>query len=246
MSKKLQMILLVLGLSVVIAFTGCSSDDDDEPTVTAPTAPSNISATTTGPTTITVGWTASLDDAPDGYKVERRLAETDWDSLGSVAASVTTYGDNTVEFGSGTTYIYRVGAYNAGGTTYSGQATATAYTHNELLFGAWNAVDPSQLGEIDSASVEFAYQESLGGYIYRRYEYREGLDAEDIEEGTYDADGTEITWTAVRINGETINPPDVYTWNYSMETTGETMTVEYDWGTPFDVDYEKIPEPPVD
>ena len=246
MSKKLQMIMLVLGLSIVIAFTGCSSDDDDTPIVTPPSAASNVSATVTGPTTVSIAWTASLDDAPDGYTIERRLAETEWAELGSVEADITTYDDPTVEFGSGLTYIYHVGAYNTGGTTFSGEVTATVATHQELLMGnggTWNATDP--VGDVGTDSSTFTFRLNASVFEYRRLDYYSPIDDTDWDAGTYTADGDSIYFTVQAING--VPADSTYTWNYDLNTNGEELTVEYDYGEgPFDVDFELVPAPPVD
>ncbi len=245
MSKKLQMILLALGLSVAIAFTGCS-DDDDEVTVTPPNAPTGVTVTIASPTVVTIAWTASvLDEDPDNYAIERRTAEGDWGEIGSVGPSIATYNDNTIEMGSGTTYLYRVGAHNAGGTTYSSSATVTIETFNQLLLGFWNALDAVNQTGADSSIVIFDYNETMGGNIYRRTDFYDTLDDEDVEEGIYSATETEISWTALRINGEAADT--TYTWDYSLAGSGQTMTIEYDWGEgAFDVDFIFVPPPPVD
>jgi hypothetical protein len=239
MNKKLLMILLALGLSVIFALVGCDSNNNDNtPTVTAPAAPTGVTATIVSPTVVRVDWTASvLDEAPDGYKIERRTAEGSWGEIGSVGDSVETYNDNNqAAMGSGTTYLYRVGAYNAGGTTYSSTATVTLETFTELLDGTWNALDAINQTGADSSSIIFDYVQAQGGFIYRRTDY--------IEEGLYTATGTAITWSALRING--VAADTSYTWNYNMATSGLTMTVEYNYGEgPFDVDFIFVNPPPV-
>jgi hypothetical protein len=237
MNKKLQMILLALGLAVAVFIVGCSKDSTS-PTVTAPNAPTGVTATITSPTTVRIDWTASaLDEAPNGYAIERRTAaESNWSEIGSVGVSVATYNDNTIARGSGTTYLYRVGAYNDGGSTYSSSATVTVKTFTELLDGTWDALDALNQTGADSSSIIFDYNQTQGGFIYRRTDWYQPLDSEDIEEGIYSATATTITWTALRINGASADTS--YTWNYDMVASGLTMSVEYDWGEgAFDVDF---------
>jgi hypothetical protein len=246
MNKKLLLILLALSLTTAVFVVGCSSDDNNDPTVTAPNAPTGVTATIVSPTTVRIDWTASvLDEAPNGYSIGRRTAEGDWSEIGSVGVSVTTYNDNTIDRGSGTTYLYRVGAYNDGGSTFSTTATVTVKTFNELLDGAWDALDAINQTGADSSSIIFDYSSTQGGYIYRRTDWYDSMDSEDIEEGIYSATATTITWSALRING--VAADTSYTWNYDMAASGLTMSVEYDWGeTPFDVDFIYVTPPPVD
>lgn len=246
MNNKLLKILLALSLLAAVFVVGCSDDDDDATTITPPNAPTGVTATIASPTVVTIAWIASaLDEAPDGYKIERRTAETEWSELGSVDDATTTYNDNTIEMGVGATYLYHVGAYNDGGTTYSASATVTTETFTQLLLGTWNALDAVNQTGADSSSIVFDYNQSMGGNIYRRTDFYESLDEEDVEEGIYSATGTEISWTALRING--VNVDTSYAWNYDMAASGLTMTVEYDYGEgPFDVDFVFVQPPPVD
>lgn len=241
MNKKLQMILLALGLSVAIAFTGCSSDDDED-TVTAPSAPDNVAAILISPTVVTVSWTAALDDAPTSYIIGRRTAESDWIELANVATSVTSYNDSTVA--GGYLYSYRVGASNSGGVTYA-TTTPNIATYNQSLLGLWNATDAiGQIGT-DSSTFTFRWNEATSAFEYRRLDYYESLDDTDWDAGTFDAVATSIVFTVQAVNGSFVD--STYTWNYDLNSNGEDLTIEYNYGEgAFDVDFELVPEPPVE
>jgi hypothetical protein len=195
------------------------------------------------PFVVAVGWTASLDDAPDGYVVERRDGEGVWSQLADLDVEMTSYNDSSITAGG--IFEYRVGAFNTGGTSYN-TTYPTVSTIDHLLLGFWNAPDALNQTGADSSSIIFDYNADFGGFIYRRTDYYDSIDSEDIEEGVYTADGLAITWTAVRVNGDNVTP-FTYSWNYSMDPSGEAMTVEYDWGEgAFDVDFVYVPPPPVD
>ena len=90
----------------------------------APTAPSDLSATATSSSTIVLSWTDnSLVES--AFEVERKTgSEGTYSQIATVDANVTTYSDTGLS--ESTTYYYRVRAYNsAGNSTYSDEADAT-------------------------------------------------------------------------------------------------------------------------
>jgi hypothetical protein len=97
---------------------GVGSGTDSTP----PTAPGDLTATATGPTSVQLGWTASTDNVGvTGYDIYRGSATT---PLASVAGNVTSYIDNTVA--AQQTYTYTVKAKDAAGnSTASNAATVT-------------------------------------------------------------------------------------------------------------------------
>ena len=89
-----------------------------------PSPPSDLNATAVSSTQIDLSWTDSSDDE-DGFIVERKFKyETDWASVGSLGADVTSHSDTGLA--SGSTYFYRCNAYNPiGNSAYSNEASAT-------------------------------------------------------------------------------------------------------------------------
>ena len=90
----------------------------------APTAPSDLTATATGSSTIDLAWTDASSDET-GFKIERSLnGSTGWTQIGTAAADATSYSDTGLS--SGTAYYYRVRAYNTyGNSAYSASANDT-------------------------------------------------------------------------------------------------------------------------
>jgi hypothetical protein len=91
--------------------------------VTAPAAPSGLSATAAFSTSITLSWTDQSTNE-DTFKVERALGAGAFSQVGTVGPNVTTYADSGLI--AGTSYSYRVRASNTGGdSAYSNTASAT-------------------------------------------------------------------------------------------------------------------------
>ncbi len=96
--------------------------------LTAPAAPSGLSAASISPSQINLVWTDNSSNET-GFKIERKTGSGGtYAQIATVAASVTTYSDTTgLTFGTG--YFYRVRATNAGGdSAYSNEASATTLT----------------------------------------------------------------------------------------------------------------------
>jgi hypothetical protein len=90
---------------------------------TPPDPPSNLTATAVGCNQIDLAWQDNSDNE-DGFAIERSLDGTNFSSLTTVGADVTSFSDTTVA--ESTTYWYRVKAFNgAGDSAYSNVADAT-------------------------------------------------------------------------------------------------------------------------
>ncbi|HWI59683.1 MAG TPA: SpoIID/LytB domain-containing protein, partial [Bacillota bacterium] len=89
-----------------------------------PTAPASLSAAPAGTNQINLTWTDTAS-TESGFRIERSVAAAGpWLQINTVAAGSTTYADKNLPMGS--TWFYRVRAYNAGGN--SGYSTAAAAT----------------------------------------------------------------------------------------------------------------------
>lgn len=94
----------------------------DGPASAPPSAPASLLATTSA-TSTTLTWSDTSSNE-SGFRIERRSSSAaTWDTLGSVAADVTSFTDPAPP--SGTPFAYRVAAFNAAGssTTFSNEAT---------------------------------------------------------------------------------------------------------------------------
>ena len=91
---------------------------------TPPTAPGGLSAVSVSASQIDLSWSDNSNNE-NGFKIERSPnGSSDWTQIASVNANVTTYQDSGLTCG--TTYYYRVYAYNTGGnSSYSNTASAT-------------------------------------------------------------------------------------------------------------------------
>src|SRR5207302_730213 len=92
-------------------------------TVTAPAAPSGLSATAASSTAINLTWVSNSTNETS-FKIERALGTGAFSQVGTVGAAVTTYADSGLTVN--TSYSYRVRASNSGGdSAYSNTASAT-------------------------------------------------------------------------------------------------------------------------
>ncbi|HEV7783540.1 MAG TPA: polysaccharide lyase family 7 protein [Chitinophagaceae bacterium] len=98
---------------------------EETSSVPPPAAPSGLSATATGTTSINLTWVDNSTDET-GFKLERKTGSggTYAEIAGSIAANTTTF--NNTGLTASTTYFYRIRSYNASGnSTYSSEVSAT-------------------------------------------------------------------------------------------------------------------------
>jgi hypothetical protein len=98
-----------------------------------PVPPSNLTAISTSATQINLTW---IDNSFNeiGFKIERSLnGVSGWGQIATVGPNVTAYSNTNLTCG--TTYFYRVRAYNAGGNSgYSNTANTTLSTCNFTVY----------------------------------------------------------------------------------------------------------------
>jgi transcriptional regulator CtsR len=88
-----------------------------------PNAPSNLVATPISSSRINLTWQDNSSDET-GFKIERKTGSGSYSQIATVGAGVTSY--SNAYLSAGTTYYYRVRAYNAAGNSnYSNEASAT-------------------------------------------------------------------------------------------------------------------------
>lgn len=116
--KNFQYLIKILAILLIFSlFSGC------QPPLKPPSAPTNLQAEAISQTEIKLTWQDNSNNE-DGFKIERKIIDGTYTLIGSVGANVTTYTDTNLT--PGTTYIYRVYAYNsAGNSGYSNEASAT-------------------------------------------------------------------------------------------------------------------------
>ncbi|MBA4158545.1 MAG: S8 family serine peptidase [Gemmatimonadetes bacterium] len=97
-----------------------------DPAPTAPAAPSHLTASAASTSQINLSWTDNSTDE-DGFEIERCQDSgcSSWSQIATVGANTTTYANST-GLSSGTSYSYRVRAFNSAGKSgYSNTASAT-------------------------------------------------------------------------------------------------------------------------
>ena len=103
------------------------SGSGGNPTI-APLVPNNLSLTVTNNASVSVSWKDNSDNET-GFRVQRRNtggSDTDWVSVAELGSNTSNYADASVVMGS--SYDYRVQAFNAAGTSNSTVASITLQT----------------------------------------------------------------------------------------------------------------------
>lgn len=98
---------------------------DQQTSSTPPAAPSSLTATASGATSITLNWTDNASNET-GFKLERKTGSGGtWSEInGSIAANTVTF--NNTGLTASTQYYYRIRSFNsAGNSSYSNEASAT-------------------------------------------------------------------------------------------------------------------------
>lgn len=117
-------ILALLLISSLIL--SCSKDEDDssDGTASAPVSPTQLTATLTSNTAVSLKWKDNSSNET-GFKIERKADSGSFTQVGVVGTDVTSFADTGLVVNS--TYIYRVVAYGTEGysVSYSNLATIT-------------------------------------------------------------------------------------------------------------------------
>ncbi len=107
------------------------SNEAGATTITVPQAPSNLRVQAVSEERINLTWTVRSDNET-GFRIERRTGGR-FVQIATVQAKTTTYADRGLQ--PGTTYGYRVRAYNAQGNSgYSNEAIATTKSRRTIIF----------------------------------------------------------------------------------------------------------------
>jgi hypothetical protein len=110
-----------------------------------PNAPTGASATAQSTSAITVSWQDASSDET-GFRVQRSAdGSTNWTLVATLGANVTSYQDTGLT--AGTTYYYRVRAYNAAGNSgFSNTASATTLADTASITLAWDDNSTTESG----------------------------------------------------------------------------------------------------
>jgi len=108
-------VMQIYGKSSTTPVVVALSSIDSIKFISTPAAPSNLTATAASSSQINLSWTDNSTDET-GFRLERSTSATsDWTEIATVSANVTTYQNTGLT--AGTTYYYRVRAYNSSGSS---------------------------------------------------------------------------------------------------------------------------------
>lgn len=174
-SHRIGILLLLLGLVLIcISERGCpkrgknrSGSSNDTFTIKAPTL---LTAIAVSPYEIDLNWIDNSNNE-DGFRIERKMwSSGGWSQITTVGADITSYFD-IGPLSPGTTYYYRVYAFNSMGdiSPYSNEADATtiALIWAEVSAGGFHTIARADQGTLWSCGRNFYGQLGVGDYIDR-------------------------------------------------------------------------------
>ncbi len=156
------------GVSLLVGYTESSGTPPPADT-TAPTTPTNLSATAVSSSQINLSWAASTDAVGvAGYKIYRNGS-----LLTSTNSTLTTYSDSGLS--AATNYSYTVAAYDAAGNNSSQSSSASATTQSAPVSDTTAPTVPTNLSAsaVSSSAINLSWSAStdavgVAGYkIYR-------------------------------------------------------------------------------
>ncbi|WP_193378525.1 fibronectin type III domain-containing protein, partial [Singulisphaera acidiphila] len=123
---------------------------------TAPTAPANLTVTANSSSQLALTWLDTSDNE-QGFKIERSTDGVNFTQVNTLSANATSYVDSS-NLTPGTTYYYRVRAYNAGGdSNYSGTVSRATLLLNAPASLTASVVSSSR---IDLAWIDYSTNET--------------------------------------------------------------------------------------
>jgi hypothetical protein len=110
--------------SCVLSMTADRSATATFTVILPPNAPSSLTATSVRSRKVNLTWVDNSSNET-GFKIERSINQSTWTQVATTAANIKTYLNSSLT--AGTTYYYRVRAYNGSGdSAYSNTASAKA------------------------------------------------------------------------------------------------------------------------
>ncbi len=158
----MKRIISILSMIFLIVFVFSCGNNPNEPTDKIPSSPTSLVVNITTGSSLILNWTDNSDNE-EGFDVERRIENGEWEDIGSVGSNLMAFSDSNLT--TGTTYYYRVNAYNGfGDSEYSNTAIAnmTAPSPPTGLMANAASANSILLGWADNSDNE------SGFIIYRR------------------------------------------------------------------------------
>lgn len=123
-------------------------------TPTIPAAASNLNAVlSSDQRSIALSWTDNAQDET-GYQLQRKVNTGSWTNLQELAAGATTYRDNAISMGS--TYQYRVAAFNSAGSSAYVQSSSLVVQPQETI----PATPTNMLATVMVSSIVLSWEDN--------------------------------------------------------------------------------------
>ncbi|MCP5325024.1 MAG: DUF1588 domain-containing protein [Oceanospirillaceae bacterium] len=133
-----------------------SSSSGSCATTTIPAAASNLNAVlSSDQSSIALSWTDNAQDE-SGYLLQRKVNSGSWSNLQELAAGATTYRDAAISVGS--TYQYRVAAFNSAGSSAYVQSTSLLVEQKEII----PATPTNMLATPMLSSIVLSWEDNAG------------------------------------------------------------------------------------
>lgn len=164
--RKAIVVFALLASAALWSCAPLNESDISDISIQLPSAPSNVQATTTNESAITVSWNAV--SGADYYNVYRGDSIYSFESSPSSKVSGTTYSDTKAY--AGDTVLYKVSAVCGG---VEGEKSFSVYGTRKLKYGAWSDVEaygnayPLVYDETDGSLYDVHQLEA--GYYVRYY-----------------------------------------------------------------------------
>lgn len=193
------------------------------PAPVAPAAPSGLTAAAASSTAINLAWTDNSSNE-SGFRVERSVAGGAFTQIGAVGAGITSFADTGLT--AGTTYSYRVLAYNSGGNS---AYTATASATTPAAAAVDLAVGKTTTASSIEPSTTFNASNATDGNSSSRWssDYRDPSWIMVDLGGTYNINRVRLNWEAASGKSFQIQVSnDGSTWTSIYSTTSGTGGVQ--------------------
>jgi|GEM_PF-1978003 len=203
-------------------------------------APENLSALSGSTTSINLEWD-DMSGNETGFRIERKMGESgSFVEIAAVAANVTAYSDEGLS--SGTTYFYRVLAYNSSYlSNYSDlvSATTSVEAQNQIIadhtvVDRYDDIPEYYINEVKKMLVDIAGESHSGAY-------RIGQDLLELYNATYQVttyDGTRPAYSDqyLRIGRHgSVGEATFYTTQAAIDAYKAHVTTQYNTGNPYTV-----------
>src|SRR6266850_2100675 len=155
----------LLAAALAGGFSRCNSGTEPKiESLAAPAAPTALSASPVSSEQITLAWTDNASDE-SGFHVERAPgATTTFAEIAAVGANVTAYESHGLS--GGTSYSYRVRAYNSSGnSSYSNTVSATAQAALAINLSPTTVAFTTTTGSSNPAPLTVSVASSGGGTV---------------------------------------------------------------------------------